>query len=62
MYWDSLSGDNDDAKYYDKWRVGVPMLEIIGRISKYCTLPFGDTLWILGEKQNIILRCTYDKR
>ena len=33
MYSDSLSGDNDDAKYYDKWRVGVPMLEIIGRIN-----------------------------
>ena len=50
MYSDSLSGDNDDAKYYDKWRIGVPMLEIIGRISKYCTLSFGDILWILREK------------
>ena len=37
MYSDSLSGDNNDAKYFDKY-VGVPMFKTIGRIGKCCTL------------------------
>ena len=44
MYSDSVSGGNNNAKYFDKLNVVVPMFEAIGQIGKYCTLSFGDIL------------------
>ena len=48
---DSLIGDNNDAKYFHKWYVPVPMFETIDGIGKCCTLSFGNILWILAVRK-----------
>ena len=46
VYFDSFNGDENSAKYFDKWYVAVLMFDTVGLSGNLLRVSFGDSLWI----------------
>ena len=48
VYSDLLNGDNNLAKYFDKWQVALPMFDTMGLSGNSLIVSFGNSLWIFA--------------